>query len=83
MDLHSEFDERMKFSKVDFDVLREMVRMGFDVREVIGSLQSHEQNEVMKLHCCYMMIIIIHGCSLLMFRVSGYRCVLHAAASSR
>lgn len=27
--------------------------MGFDIREVIGSLQNHEQNEVMKLHCYY------------------------------
>lgn len=81
LDLHFELDECMNFSKVDVDVLREMVRMGFDIREVIGCLQSHEQNEVMKLHCY---IIIIHGCSLLMFRVSGGYCrVLHAAASSR
>lgn len=43
---HGAFNRR---EKVDFDVLKDMVRMGFDVREVIGSLQSHLQNEVLKL----------------------------------
>ncbi|XP_073132041.1 SNF1-related protein kinase catalytic subunit alpha KIN10-like isoform X1 [Henckelia pumila] len=31
--------------KVDIDVVKDVVRMGFDVREVIGSLQNHLQNE--------------------------------------
>ncbi|KAH6779560.1 SNF1 kinase-like protein 10 [Perilla frutescens var. hirtella] len=37
--------------KVDFDVLKDMVQMGFDVREIIGSLQSHLQNEATVAYC--------------------------------
>lgn len=29
------------------DVLKEMIKLGFDIREVIGSLQNNLQNEVM------------------------------------
>lgn len=39
---HGAFSRR---EKVDFDVLKDMVRLGFDVGEVMGSLQSHLQNE--------------------------------------
>lgn len=29
------------------DVLKEMIKLGFDIREVIGSLHNNLQNEVM------------------------------------
>ncbi|KAI3444277.1 hypothetical protein Pfo_000942 [Paulownia fortunei] len=36
--------------KVDIDTLRDMIQMGFDVHEVIGSLQNHLQNEATVTH---------------------------------
>ncbi|KAG8372175.1 hypothetical protein BUALT_Bualt12G0039100 [Buddleja alternifolia] len=36
-----------KTEKVDIDVVKDMVQAGFDIREIIGSLQNHEQNEAM------------------------------------
>ena len=36
--------------QVDEEVVREMVNMGFDICEVIGSVLNHLQNEVLKLY---------------------------------
>ncbi|XP_022872085.1 SNF1-related protein kinase catalytic subunit alpha KIN10-like isoform X2 [Olea europaea var. sylvestris] len=38
-------DALSKTEKVDMDVLKEMIKLGFVIREVIGSLQNNLQNE--------------------------------------
>ncbi|KAK6120447.1 hypothetical protein DH2020_045811 [Rehmannia glutinosa] len=47
--------------KVDIDTLKDMVRMGFDVREVVASIQNHLQNEENMDHVQTYIQSVSHG----------------------
>lgn len=68
--------------KVDFDAVKEMVQMGFDICEVIASLQNNLHNQVPKITSNIIEFLFYYLLCLnpISFDVKGYSYILYLAA---